>query len=53
MLDQVDIDEYGKDGQIALDRLRAVDRAKLTREIRQLYAVAAQQVLNVLKKMFS
>lgn len=50
---RIDCHVDGKDGQIALDQLRAVDRARLTRKIGQLDAVSAQQVLSVLKKMFS
>lgn len=50
---RIDCHVDGKDGQIALDQLRMVDRAGLTRKIGQLDAVAAQKVLSVLKKMFS
>ena len=50
---RIDCHVDGKDGQIALDQLRTVDRVRLTRKIGQLDGVAAQQVLNVLKKMFS
>ncbi|SDF32711.1 transcriptional modulator of MazE/toxin, MazF [Dyadobacter soli] len=43
----------GKDGQIALDQMRAIDKTRLTRKIGQLDPPTAQQVLSLLRKMFS
>jgi len=43
----------GRDGQIALDQIRSIDKLRLTKKIGQLDAARAQQVLSVLKKMFA
>ncbi len=41
------------DGQIALDHLRAVDKARLVRSLGRLDGVTARTVLSVLAEMFS
>lgn len=43
----------GKDGQIGLDQLRAIDKIRLNKKIGTLDAATAQQVLAVLKKLFA
>ncbi len=43
----------GKDGQIALDQLRAIDKVRLNKKIGTLDGATAQQVLVVLKKLFA
>lgn len=43
----------GKDGQIALDQLRAIDKVRLNKKIGKLDVATAQQVLGILKKLFS
>lgn len=43
----------GKDGQIALDQLRAIDKVRLNKKLGKLDAATAQQVLGVLKKLFT
>jgi len=42
----------GKDGQVALDQLRAVDRQRLVRKLGVVAPKAAQEVSNVLVEMF-
>lgn len=43
----------GKDGQIALDQIRTVDRARLNKKLGILDAKSAAQVLEVLREMFA
>jgi len=43
----------GKDGQIALDQLRAIDKVCLNKRIGKLDAATAQHVLGLLKKLFT
>ena len=43
----------GKHGQIALDQLRAVDRARLVKRIGKIQSVAQQHVLATLAEMFA
>ena len=43
----------GRDGQIALDQMRAIDKVRLTKKIGQLDPATSQQVLSVLRKMFA
>lgn len=43
----------GKDGQIALDQLRAIDKIRLTTKIGQLDAATAAEVLDLLKVLFA
>lgn len=43
----------GKDGQIALDQIRAVDRARLVRVLGTLDPVAQQQLLTALSELFA
>lgn len=43
----------GKDGQIALDQIRTVDRTRLTRKLGELPVSTARQVAAVLVEMFS
>src|SRR5437588_6240909 len=41
----------GKDGQVVLDRIRAVDRARLVKKLGQLNGKTATAVLRVLREM--
>ena len=43
----------GKSGQVALDQLRAVDRARLVRRLGRLEPRPSARVLEVLQEMFS
>ncbi len=43
----------GKDGQIALDQIRTVDRTRLTRKLGELPVSTARQTAAVLVEMFS
>ena len=43
----------GKDGQIVLDQLRTVDKARLIRRLGQIRPVAQKAVLAVLAEMFA
>jgi mRNA interferase MazF len=43
----------GKAGQVVLDQLRAVDRARLVKKLGRLSRRASQQVLDVLQEMFT
>lgn len=43
----------GKDGQIALDQLRAVDKRRLLKQLGRIDAAAQQEVLRVLASMFA
>ncbi|WP_157504798.1 type II toxin-antitoxin system PemK/MazF family toxin [Dyadobacter beijingensis] len=43
----------GKDGQIALDQLRTIDKVRLTRKIGRVDGATAQEVLSVLRKLFA
>ena len=49
---RVDVVFRGKDGQIALDQLRAVDRQRLIRKLGAIGPKAAREVSNVLVEMF-
>ena len=42
----------GKDGQVVLDQVRAVDRSRLIKKLGRIDAKTAAAVLNVLKEMF-
>jgi mRNA interferase MazF len=50
---RVDCVVEGKEGQIALDQLRSIDKIRLTRRVGQLDTQTAQQVLSLLRKMFA
>lgn len=43
----------GKQGQVVLDQIRTVDKARLTRKLGRLTAKTAQDVLATLAEMFS
>jgi mRNA interferase MazF len=43
----------GKEGQIVLDQLRTVDKARLVRKVGKLSAKAQAEVLRVLAEMFA
>ncbi len=43
----------GKDGQVVLDQLRTVDRARLTRKLGRLDSKTSDLVLEVLQEMFA
>jgi mRNA interferase MazF len=43
----------GKDGQVVLDQIRAVDRARLIKRLGQLDSPSAARVLDILLKMFA
>ena len=43
----------GKRGQVALDRIRTVDKARLIRRLGRLEAGPAKRVLSVLGEMFA
>jgi len=43
----------GQDGQIALDQMRVVDKARLARRIGTLDALTCQEILRQLQEMFS
>jgi mRNA interferase MazF len=43
----------GKDGQVVLDQIRTVDRARLSKRLGRLDGRAAVRVLDVLQEMFS
>jgi mRNA interferase MazF len=49
---RVGVSFRGKDGQIALDQLRAVDRQRLIRKLGAIGTKAATEVSNVLVEMF-
>ena len=44
---------HAKDGQVALDQIRAVDRQRLVRKLGKLSSATAQAVSSVLVEMFS
>jgi mRNA interferase MazF len=50
---RIDCHVDGKDGQIALDQLRTVDKLRLVRKIGSLDATTAQMVLALLRKLFT
>lgn len=50
---RIDCHVDGRDGQIVLDQLRAIDKVRLTKKIGQLDPATAQQVLSLLRKMFA
>ena len=50
---RVNFKEKGKDGQIALDQLRCVDKLRLKNKIAKISESEQSEVLEVLKKMFS
>lgn len=43
----------GKDGQIALDQLRTIDKVRLHKKLGKIDETTAQQVLAILKKLFA
>lgn len=43
----------GKDGQIVLDQIRTVDKARLVKRLGQVSASAQKQVLGILAEMFA
>jgi len=43
----------GKDGQVVLDQLRTVDRARLVRRLGRLETTTVDRVLEVLREMFA
>jgi len=43
----------GKDGQIALDQIRTIDKARLVKKLGKIEAEAQNQVLAVLAEMFA
>ena len=43
----------GKEGEIAVDQLRAVDKARLVRRLGKIDAAAQQNVIDVLGEMFA
>jgi len=43
----------GKDGEIALDQLRTVDRERLIKHLGRIEEEVAEQVLEILQRMFS
>lgn len=43
----------GKQGQVALDQLRAVDRARFAKRLGKIQPATQQQVLSVLAEMFA
>ena len=43
----------GKQGQVVLDQIRAVDRVRLTKKLGRLDSKTAAQVLEVLQEMFA
>ncbi|MGV3600138.1 MAG: type II toxin-antitoxin system PemK/MazF family toxin [Dyadobacter fermentans] len=43
----------GKDGQIALDQLRTIDKVRLHKKSGKIDETTAQQVLAILKKLFA
>jgi len=49
---RVDIDFEGRDGQIALDQLRTIDKGRLVRELGKLPGEVAQIVSQRLTEMF-
>lgn len=46
------IDIFGKEGQIALDKIRTVSKEKLGQKIGQLPEESYQEILKTLQKMF-
>lgn len=50
---RVSLTFHGKDGQAALDQIRAVDRQRLVRKLGKLSSATAQAVSSVLVEMFS
>ena len=42
----------GKDGQVVLDQIRAVDRARLVKKLGRLDATTSAAVLDVLQELF-
>jgi len=50
---RVDTHFEGRDGQIALDQLRAVDRKRLVKKLGRLRKKDQETVLNILRDMFS
>ncbi len=43
----------GKDGQVVLDQIRTVDKARLVKRLGQVSASAQKQVLEILAEMFA
>jgi mRNA interferase MazF len=43
----------GKDGQVALDQIRAVDQSRLVRRLGRMDAATSQRVLEVLQELFA
>ena len=43
----------GKDGQIVLDQIRTVDKARLVKRLGQISSSTQKQVLNILAEMFA
>lgn len=43
----------GKDGQIALDQLRTIDKVRLHKKLGKIDETTARQVLAILKKLFA
>jgi len=43
----------GKDGQVALDQIRTVDKVRLVKRLGQISASAQKQVLSILSEMFA
>jgi mRNA interferase MazF len=50
---RVSVSFRGTDGQVVLDQIRTVDKARLVRRLGTLEEVAALRVLEVLAKMFA
>lgn len=50
---RIDCHVDGKDGQIALDQLRTIDKVRLVKKLGNLDAATAQMVLTLLRKLFS
>lgn len=49
---RIDLTFDGKDGQIALDQIRAVDKSRLLKHLGSLEEETARQICDLLVKMF-
>lgn len=50
---RVDIEFQGKEGQVALDQIRAIDRARIVKVLGVIHKSAQKNVFGILKALFS